>query len=214
MIDEQAQQAYFNYMRPEMVSFLPNEYAKILEVGCNVGNFRQYVSKPCEYWGVEPFEQAAEVAKTRLNKVLIGFYNEVENKIPDNYFDLVIANDVIEHMEQPWNFLRSIKKKMTEDAKIVLSIPNFRYYENIKEILAEKDWKYKDCGILDITHLRFFTEKSIIRLLLENGFEIEKMQGINPVKVRKRHLPLYWLFKCFWGKDIEFVQFGVRAKIK
>ena len=199
MISEKSEQVYFGSMRPEMVQFLPDNYSKILEIGCNVGNFRQLCSKPCEYWGVEPFEKAAEIAKTKLDKVLAGFYNEVENQISDNYFDLIIANDVIEHIEQPWDFLQSLKKKMAENASLVLSIPNVRYYGNLRELLREKDWKYKDTGILDITHLRFFTEKSIIRLLNENGFEIEKMLGINPMIVRKRNLPKYWFVKFIFG---------------
>jgi len=214
MINEQSQRAYFTYMRPEMVPFLPDEYSKVLEIGCNVGNFRQYVSKPCEYWGVEPFKDSADIAKSRMDKVLVGFYDQVENDIPDNYFDLVIANDVIEHMERPWDFFQAIKRKMTKNASLVLSIPNVRYCENLKELLYDRDWKYKDCGVLDITHLRFFTAKSIINLLNENGFGIEKMQGINPMKVRIRYLLLYWLSKIIFGKDMEFKQFGVRAKIK
>lgn len=212
MINERYEQAYFGVMRPEMAQFLPSEYSKILEIGCCEGNFRQLCSKPCEYWGVEPLEKAAEIAKTKLDKVLVGFYNEVENQIPNSYFDLVIANDVIEHIEQPWDFLQSLKKKMTKNASLVLSIPNVRFYGNLKELLHEKDWRYKEEGILDVTHLRFFTEKSIIRLLSESGLEIEKMLGINPVKIRRRNLPIYWLVKSIFGKDIEFLQFGMRVK--
>ena len=212
MTNEQSEQVYFNVTRPEMVQFLPDKYSKILEIGCCEGNFCRYVNKPCEYWGVESFQKAAEIAKTKLDKVLVGFYNEFENQIPDNYFDLIIINDVIEHIEQPWDFLQSLKKKMTKNAKVILSIPNVRYYGNLKELLLEKEWKYKDKGILDITHLRFFTEKSIIRLLNENGFEIERMQGINPVIIRKLYLPIYLAVRFIFGKDIKFLQFGVRAK--
>jgi 2-polyprenyl-3-methyl-5-hydroxy-6-metoxy-1,4-benzoquinol methylase len=214
MINEKSEQKYAANKRPEMVQFLPSEYSKVLEIGCNVGNFRQHVSKQCEYWGVEPFEEAANVAKTQMDKVLVNFYDNVVNEIPDNYFDLIVANDIIEHLEQPWNFLQSIKKKMTINASIVLSIPNVRYYLNLGGLLIHKDWKYVDAGILDITHLRFFTEKSIIRLLNENGFEIKMMKGINPMKVYKRHLPKYWLAKIILGADIEFTQFGVRAMVK
>jgi len=212
LINELSQQQYFGYMRPEMVAMLPSEYSKILEVGCNVGNFSQYINKPCEYWGIEPFENAAKVAKTKLDKILVGFYEEVENEIPDNYFDLVIANDVIEHMKEPWLFLQDIKKKMSPNGSLVLSIPNVRYYSNLIELLQEKDWKYRNCGILDITHLRFFTQKSIVRLLDESGFEIEKTQGIN--RLRKRGSLKCWLGKLILGEDIMFLQFGVRARIK
>jgi len=213
MINNKSEHVYFQSTRTDMLEFLPSEYSKVLDVGCCNGNFKQLLNKPSEYWGVEPFEKSAEVAKTKIDKVLIGLYDEVADEIPDNYFDLIIAFDVIEHLEQPWNFLQSIKKKMTANASIILSIPNVRYIDHLKELLYKKDWKYKDEGILDITHLRFFTEKSIVRLLNENGFEIEKMKGINPAKVRKWKLPLYYLLKIIFGSDIGFLHFGVRAKL-
>jgi len=214
MINEKNELAFYHSVRVEMVDFLPSEYSKVLEIGCNEGNFRQFASKHSEYWGIEPFEEAANVAKTKMDKVLVGFYDEIVSEIPDNYFDLVIAFDVIEHMEQPWSFLQSIKRKMTANASIVLSIPNVRYYGNLKELLYKKDWKYSDSGILDITHLRFFTKKSIIRLLNDNDFEIEKMQGINPTKSIERYFPMYWLHRIILGSDIKFLQFAVMAKIK
>jgi 2-polyprenyl-3-methyl-5-hydroxy-6-metoxy-1,4-benzoquinol methylase len=214
MINEEAAQIYGTSVRSEMAQFLPCKYSKVLEIGCNIGNFRQHVGKPCEYWGVEPFKQAAEAAKTKMDKVFADFYDNVKNEIPNNYFDLIIANDVIEHLEQPWDFLKSIKEKMTKNASLVLSIPNVRYFDNLKELLLEKDWKYKSTGILDITHLRFFTKKSIIRLLNENGFKIEKIQGINLRKVKKWKSPLLYLLKAVFGMDIIFLQFGIRAIIK
>jgi 2-polyprenyl-3-methyl-5-hydroxy-6-metoxy-1,4-benzoquinol methylase len=214
MINEQAEQLYSTSIRSEIAQFLPSEYSKVLEIGCNVGNFRQSVDKPCEYWGVEPFKQAAEVAKTKMDKVFADFYDNVKNEIPNNYFDLIIANDVIEHLEQPWELLKSIKEKMTKNASLVLSIPNVRYFDNLKELLLEKDWRYRDVGILDITHLRFFTKKSIIRLLNENGFRIEKMQGINLRKVKKWKMPLLHLLRVIFGMDIIFLQFGMRVTKK
>lgn len=213
MINDKAEQVYIGHMRSEMAQFLPTEYSKVLEIGCNIGNFRQYVDKSSEYWGIEPSEQASEIAKTKMDKVLVGFYDKVANDIPDSYFDLVIANDIIEHMERPWDFLKSIKRKMNERASLVLSIPNVRHYENLKELLFEREWKYVDAGILDITHLRFFTEKSIIRLLNENEFEIKKMEGINPLRIRKMCSPIYWLLRLILGSDIKFLQFGIRAII-
>jgi len=214
MINDQSQQLYSNSKRPEMVSFLPSEYTNVLEIGCNTGNFRQYASESCEYWGVEPYDKAAKIAKTKLNKVLVGLYSEVEGQLPDNNFDLIIANDVIEHMEAPWGFLQSIKNKMTKNGSLVLSIPNVRYYENLKKLLVGKDWKYEDCGVLDVTHLRFFTEKSVLRLLDENGFKIEEIRGINPKEIKKRNFIRHQFIKFIFGDDIDFLQFGVRAKIK
>jgi 2-polyprenyl-3-methyl-5-hydroxy-6-metoxy-1,4-benzoquinol methylase len=217
MINEKGHLIYSQAVRQDMLDFLPNEYSRVLEVGCNVGNFRQFLSSAVEYWGVEPLKEAADVAKTKMDKTLVGFYDDVANEIPNKHFDLIVANDVVEHMEQPWNFLESIKNKMTTNASIVLSIPNVRHYSNLRGLLYEKDWKYEESGILDITHLRFFTMKSIVRLLEESGFEVEKIEGINQLKIRKRFIRsycVYELHKLIIGSDIEFMQFGVRAKIK
>ena len=213
-INEQSELTYSQFVRTDMLYFVPEEYSRILEIGCHVGSFRQFFSKPCEYWGVEPFKEAAAIAQTKLDKVLVNFYDKVADRIPDNYFNLIIANDVIEHMENPWEFLQSIKKKMTANASIILSVPNVRFFGNLKEVLIDKDWEYKNEGILDKTHLRFFTQKSLVRMLKGNGFEIEKMEKMNPLSVRKRHLLYYWLFRFMFGSDIKFVHIGVKAIIK
>jgi 2-polyprenyl-3-methyl-5-hydroxy-6-metoxy-1,4-benzoquinol methylase len=213
MINEKNEDVYFQSMRPEMVQFIPKEYSKVLEIGCNDGSFRQYIKNDCEYWGVEPFERAAKIAEPKMDKILTDFYENVKNEIPDNYFDLVVANDVIEHMMQPWDFLESIKEKMTANACLVLSVPNVRHFPHLKELLFEKDWKYKDMGILDITHLRFFTKKSIVCLLNEKGFEIEEIEGIRPCdKPRKMRKLKYYICKHWFGEDIIFQQFGIRVK--
>jgi hypothetical protein len=91
---------------------------------------------------------------------------------------------------------------------IIFSIPNVRYFPHIVELLIHKDWKYRECGILDETHLRFFTQKSIIRLFNENGFVIEEIKGLNPVNGKK--LLLIKMLDKFIG-DMAFLQFGIRV---
>jgi hypothetical protein len=72
MISEKSEQAYFDYMRPKMAQFLPSEYSKILEIGCNVGNFHQLCSKPCEYWGIEPLKELWKLPKQKSEILSIG----------------------------------------------------------------------------------------------------------------------------------------------
>jgi 2-polyprenyl-3-methyl-5-hydroxy-6-metoxy-1,4-benzoquinol methylase len=201
--------------RSELQIVLPAIYSRVLEIGCNRGAFRKNLTLPHEYWGVEPFQEAADVAKTRLDRVLIGLYDQVENQIPDKYFDLVIANDVIEHMENPWRFLNSIKHKMSDNASLVCSIPNVRFIWNLKELLVEGDWRYADTGILDRTHLRFFTKKSIVRIFDECNFRIEKIVGLNAVKLNwKARIFLAMLRSLGQCDDCKFLQFGVLSKLQ
>lgn len=130
----------------------------------------------------------------------------------------MICNDVIEHMVDHDEFLQSVKKNLKKDAYLVGSIPNVRYIANLFEILIKKDWEYKNEGILDETHLRFFTEKSLKRTIKENGFAIEQFQGIKPfwggsisIKGLLRRC-LYYLAILIFGQDVKFRQFGIRIR--
>lgn len=208
--------AYYKYVRPEVATFLPHRYSTVLEVGCAEGDFRANLNNECEYWGIEPVPAAAEAAAKKLDRVLAGTYREVCEMLPNTYFDLVICNDVMEHMADHDAFLHSIKKKLKNNACLVGSVPNVRYLKNLFQLLVKKDWKYRNSGILDRTHLRFFTKKSLERLFRENGFTIEALQGINglgegPASIMRflKQLVLRPFFLLL-GRDVRFLQFAFR----
>lgn len=204
---------YYQRVRNEMTPLLPKQYSKVLEIGCAEGNFRNNLSQEHEYWGVEPNESAVAIAKEKLDKVLIGTYEETVNQIPNDYFELVICNDVIEHMVDLDEFFQSIKKKIKKDGCLIASIPNVRYLSNLFEILVKKDWEYKNEGILDRTHLRFFTKKSLIRTISDNGFLIDQIIGINPYRGGSGLTQcLYYFVILLFGQDIKFRHFGLRIR--
>ena len=89
---------YYRFRRTEMKGFLPKGYNKVLEVGCGEGLFRKTLNADCECWGVECVASAAEKASSLFDTLLLGSYDEVCHSLPVNYFDLVICNDVVEHM--------------------------------------------------------------------------------------------------------------------
>lgn len=206
--------SYFEFSRIEMTTFLPTNYSKVLEIGCGTGNFSSTLAHQSESWGVEQNIASAQSAKTRLDKVLTGYYDDVCHDIPDEYFDLLICNDVIEHINQYDAFLNDIKNKLSDDGVLVLSIPNVRFLPNLLELLFLKDWRYRDAGILDKTHLRFFTKKSLIRTLNQTGWTIEKIDGINRYGNKRYGLKriLSFLGQLLLGFDTAYLQFGVRAR--
>ena len=209
-----------------MVALLPQDYLRVFEIGCGQGIFREHLSDKNDYWGVEPSPSAANIAKENLDTVLVGTYQEVYDQIPNNYFDLIICNDVIEHMPDHDKFFQSIKKKLSQNGYLIASIPNVRHVGNLFRLLVKKDWQYVGSGILDRTHLRFFTEKSLKRTIKKNGFVIDKFIGIHaydPLHSLKSDYMiltriLVWfifvLSTLLFGRDIRFMQFGFRIYIR
>lgn len=167
---------YYRGSRSDVFALVPEGVLRVLEIGCGSGRFRDNFSSSVEYWGVEPVCTAAKEAE-KLTKVLVGTLEEVADQIPDNYFDLIVCNDVIEHIFDTEKTFSILKSKMTESARLVGSLPNVRSVWVLLGLLFCKDWRYRDSGVLDCTHVRFFTFKSAKRMLVENGFTIEVFKG-------------------------------------
>jgi 2-polyprenyl-3-methyl-5-hydroxy-6-metoxy-1,4-benzoquinol methylase len=208
---------YYADARSEMIAFLPPVYLRVLEVGCGAGAFGRRLPRVVETWGVEPVREVAREAQRYLTRVLCGRYEDVEGSLPAAYFDLVVCNDVIEHMTDHDRFLASVRGKLRVGGHLVGSIPNVRYYKVLYGLVMERDWQYADDGVLDRTHLRFFTERSLVRALQEHRFEVELLRGICSATEHGRSLLKRAVFGTaavlsFGGlSDIRFRQFAFRA---
>lgn len=200
--------------RVEMMPFVPEKAKRVLEIGCGAGKFCEMVKtrNNAEAWGVEPCLEMADDAAGRLNKVIRATFDQAIKELPEHYFDCVIFNDVLEHLVHPKNVLTETKKLLADHGCVVASIPNIRHYGNLVRLLFFKDWKYLESGILDYTHVRFFTKKSIIRLFEESGYHIVKIKGINQVFNLK--WMIYYLYSLGFGYDTRFAQFGCTAELK
>ena len=101
------------------------------------------------------------------------------DELPNGYFECITFNDVLEHLVDPYMVLTKMKDKLATNGIIVCSIPNIRHFYALKTLLLKKQWKYEESGIFDRTHLRFFTQKSIVDMFNSLDYKILKMQGIN-----------------------------------
>jgi 2-polyprenyl-3-methyl-5-hydroxy-6-metoxy-1,4-benzoquinol methylase len=176
-----AQTSYFSNVRPEVAALLPTRPAHVLEIGCGEGRFSAQVKQRDSYWGVEPSTAAAEKARAVLDRVIVGTYDQAESELPDRHFDLVICNDVMEHMVDHDAFLDAIKRKMAPGGQMIGSVPNVRYLPHLWQVIFGKDWRYESEGVLDRTHLRFFTDSSLRRAFFNHGYKVEKVVGLNSV---------------------------------
>lgn len=202
---------YFEFPRTEMLEFLPQNPKTFLEIGCGAGSFGELVKQhhDCEYWGMELDPGAAAYAEQRLDKVFVGTAEEVFAQAPDAYFDCFVANDVLEHLVDPYSLLRQVKKKLKPGGVVTASIPNIRHFETLWNLVVKKDFTYQDAGILDRTHLRFFTESTTRALFEENGYRIDKMHGIN--RSDSKFERLCNMLSLGALSDTLYLQFAVRA---
>lgn len=208
--------AYVESERQEMLDFIPQNALKILDVGCAMGSFGRRLKneRSVEVWGVEINEHAASTSAEHLDKVLCGAFDE-KLDLPKHYFDCITFNDVLEHFIDPYSALVYAKILLNANGKIVASIPNVRYFDNVWRFLIDRDWNYTEHGILDRTHIRFFTQKSIITTFESLGYSIDRIQGIgylesiHPHRVRKFKL----LNTIFLNQmaDMRYLQFAVVA---
>lgn len=207
-------QVYYTNIRVEMAGIVPGHCTRILDVGCGEGNFGQLLKEKnrAEVWGVELSEKAAVLAGEKLDRVFAGDFMVLFPELPKGYFDCIIFNDVLEHFTDPDHVLELCKEILVHGGYVVSSIPNVRYIRNLYEVIIQRDWEYKAGGILDRTHYRFFTKKSIIRMFTMAGYEVERCTGIKPTpNILARLLGLITLG---YMADTKFLQFATVAKKK
>jgi len=168
-----------NPQRP-VHAFVPTSAKRVLDVGCNTGAFGGALkcARSVEVWGIEPNPQAAESARSVLDRVIVAPLSS-DASIPDGHFDVITFTDVLEHFADPWDALRVCLPKLRPGGCVVASIPNVLFIENLLHMLFERDFRYEDLGIRDRTHLRFFTRRSAVRLFEESGYEVERAEGID-----------------------------------
>ena len=204
---------YDDLDRSEMHRFIPSEATCILDVGCHTGAFGKSLKGLGfkSVWGVEANPESAAVASLYLDKVVVGFFHK--DQVPDAFFDVIVFNDVLEHMSDPAAALKIALDKLKPGGVVVASIPNIRHIDNLVHILREKDFRYERNGIRDETHLRFYTQKSIPRLFEQCGYSIKTIEGINELSWSPS-LSRRLAFRLFPGyfEDTRFMQFGVVAK--
>jgi 2-polyprenyl-3-methyl-5-hydroxy-6-metoxy-1,4-benzoquinol methylase len=210
---------YSSQRRPEMAEFIPLSRERVLEVGCGEGAFVSALTGIKEAWGIEP-SSAADIARQRLHHVFKSTFAEAEAGLPLQYFDVIVCNDVIEHMTDHDDFLSRVHKYLAPGGRLVGSVPNVRFYNNLFQLVLEKDWHYTQTGILDRTHLRFFTEKSLVACLRRHDFTVEKLRGLtinSDLGWSWRAVCYSWLARalvvitCGYFSDIRFLQFAFRA---
>ncbi len=188
--------AYYQCARPEVIGLARPRGCRVLDVGCAAGAMgaAMLAAGATEVVGIEVHPPAAALARSRLTAVY-GYDLDGLPVLPypEGYFDVITCADVLEHLKDPAAALRHLSGWLAPGGRVVCSIPNVRHESVLLPLLFEGRWDYVDAGILDRTHLRFFTVASAVRLLADAGLALDgRVQTVttapSPLLVRTSEL--------------------------
>jgi SAM-dependent methyltransferase len=164
---------YYEQARPEVAALVPPECLRVLEVGCGSGELGRLLrARGHHVTGIELVPEMAERARRWLDRVETADVETDGFPFPPASFDALIFADVLEHLVDPWRVLREAVAVLAEGGVVVASIPNVQNLDVLRRLLRGR-WDYRERGILDFGHLRFFTLHTIRGLFAQAGLTLE-----------------------------------------
>lgn len=162
-----------------LLELVTGEPRKVLDIGCYCGGSGRWLKQKfpeCQVIGIELSAAAAKHAAKDYDEVLVGSVENMDfpaDKFAD--FDAIIAADVLEHLYNPWQLLQRLHPLLSASGALYVNLPNVRNLTHLA-LLAEGEWRYQKAGILDITHIRFFTRRQALEMLENTGWKAEDLQ--------------------------------------
>lgn len=186
----------------------------VVDVGCGTGGFglslRTRLGEDAVIYGIDVVpENVAESGTLGAYDLVVGGY--YPDDVPTHWErpDLICFLDVLEHMVEPWDALRAARDHLGPGGRVLASVPNIQYWPAVSDLLKGR-WDYTETGILDRTHLRFFTRSTLIEAFEQAGFQVDLCRGINSCLQEPGKYTRYRRIRRF-RPDMEWLQFVVVA---
>jgi len=184
-------EAYFSGMRADIVADLPPEPgARILEIGCGAGATGEAAlasGRAGFYQGVELDPETAERARERLSAVLCANVEALDLSRLGGDYDVLILSEVLEHLVDPWGLLKGLARLLRPGGRVYASSPNIAHNRVIRSLLAGR-FDYEPIGVMDRTHLRWFTPATYREMFEQAGFETLSVGPLAPYSRKARFL--------------------------
>lgn len=206
-------QEYFSKARTEIEPLLATTNGRAhraLEIGCSQGHTLEWLKKTgyCTWTaGVEPY------ADVNVHEREIDYFSKLDiekymPEIAEDSVDLILCLDVLEHLINPWETVNQLTKLLKNGGRLIISLPNVRNYHVLIDLIFRGKFEYSEAGILDRTHLRFFTRSSAISLVESAGLKIISTSATETSRWQKRFL------KAIGFEDLIAKQFLIAAEKK
>lgn len=171
--------SYYTHQRADLSAMIDVSGARVLELGCASGSLARGLlrsGKAAYVDGIEVDRESAQTAAEDLRRVWHSDLNDFDFDSIEQDYDLLVAADVLEHLQDPWVVLSNAVSRLESGGLVLLSVPNIRYYRVLYDLSVKGRFEYVEDGILDRTHLRFFTRHSVGEML--------RFAELSPVEVR------------------------------
>jgi 2-polyprenyl-3-methyl-5-hydroxy-6-metoxy-1,4-benzoquinol methylase len=170
---------YYKGINKNILKHIKKNSASVLDVGCAQGNLGRVIKEEfgSTVIGIEAFPNAAMEAREKLDEVYDENIENFNMPFKKESFDHIIFGDVLEHLNDPWLTLKNIRPFLKKDGSIITSIPNIAHITTVVDLLQGK-WTYQDAGLMDKTHLRFFTKTEIEKMFNECGYNVVNIESI------------------------------------
>jgi 2-polyprenyl-3-methyl-5-hydroxy-6-metoxy-1,4-benzoquinol methylase len=203
---------YGEKARKCILPFLKERVTTALDIGCGFGNTLAWLKKDgyCKKtFGVEINAHAAETARKQLDGVYCGNIETMDVPVEPESINLLLCLDVLEHLNDPWTTLMKIQKQLLAPGGILIaSVPNVQHYSVVLSLLFRGKWTYSTAGLLDRTHLRFFTRRTAVEMVTNAGFHVETITAAELGKSIK----LFNLFTANIFRPFTVFQYLIRAR--
>ena len=173
---------YYEFCRLDIIALITHketEPISVLEIGCSGGGTLAKITdiwKEASVKGVEIVPEIAKIAQDRGLDVICCNIEDTHLPYEEESFDYIITADVLEHLREPEDVLKGLLPYLKKSGSVLCSLPNIQHISIIKNLMKGK-FEYTDSGILDKSHLRFFTMHSTRELFANVGLSIEVLQG-------------------------------------
>lgn len=187
MAKKKKEKTYFDHARREVLPYLPPRIERLMELGAASGATYSLIKQEFpEVWGygIELDPIAAKRACEVFDIVKTDFIEniEFEKEIAPASLDVILCLDILEHLVDPWAVVKRLTPLLRQGGRLIISVPNVRNFKFLMGVLFSGDFRYKDAGILDKTHLRFFTFETAMELATCGGLKPFKLVGAQTYK--------------------------------
>lgn len=169
---------YYAGANPFLLKHVKAEWREVLDVGCSDGGLGAKMKDfGIRVSGMEAYPEAAAKASRKLDHVLLGDIEHVDMPYTPGQFDAVVFGDVLEHLVNPWTALAKVRPYLRRGGTVLASVPNVGHISVVAPLLGGR-FTYTDSGLLDKTHLRFFTLDELLRLFTDTGYEVQEVERV------------------------------------